>query len=141
MTTRDAAATPTTATLAVEPNVTPMIDVMLVLLIVFMMLTSVQKAITAHLPPPPDGRSGPHDAGPLVLVVEAGPRFTLNQQPIAPAALEATLASVFAPRPEKILFVAGRPGATYQQVIGAMDAARGAGVRVIGLAPKEPAPR
>ena len=137
MTTRDAAATPTSATLTVEPNVTPMIDVMLVLLIVFMMLTSVQRTITAYLPPPADERSAPPGAAPLVLVVEAGPRFTLNQQPIAPAALEATLASVFASRPEKILFVAGRPGATYQQVVGAMDAARGAGVKVIGIAPKE----
>jgi biopolymer transport protein ExbD len=121
--------------LAAEPNVTPMIDVLLVLLITFMMMVSVRQAITAQLPPPADGTVQPRGAPPLVLTVEAGPRYTLNQQPVAPAALASTLASVFAPRPEKVLFVAGRPGATYQQVVSAMDVARGAGVRVIGIAP------
>ena len=121
--------------LAAEPNVTPMIDVLLVLLITFMMLVSVRQAITAQLPPPADGAEQPRGAPPLVLTVEAGPRYSLNQQPVAPADLASTLATVFAPRPEKVLFIAGRPGATYQQVVTAMDVARSAGVRVIGIAP------
>ena len=124
-----------------DPNVVPMIDVLLVLLITFMMLISVRQAITAQLPPPADGAVHPPGPSPLVLTVEAGPRYTLNRQPIAPAALASTLASVFAPRPEKVLFIAGRPGATYQQVVTAIDVARGAGVRVIGIAPGSTAAR
>ena len=123
------------AELTVEPNVTPMIDVLLVLLITFMMLVSVRQAISAQLPPPADGRAQPQGAVPLVLTVSAGPRYTLNQQPVAPGTLGATLATVFDARPEKVLFIAGGQGASYQDVIGAMDAARGAGVRVLGLAP------
>ena len=119
-----------------EPNVTPMIDVLLVLLITFMMLISVRQTITAQLPPPNDRAVSPQPVTPLVLTVESGPRYALNQQPIAPAALMSTLTSVFAPRPDKLLFIAGQPGATYQEVITAMDAARGAGVRVLGIAPK-----
>ena len=123
-------------TLSAEPNVTPMIDVLLVLLIVFMvLLPRLRQDIRAQLPAPPSGSiaDGPP---PLVLPVAPGPRYELNRQPVARGALRRTLVEAFATRPEKVLFVAGDTGVTYQDVVSAMDMARGAGVRVLAISPR-----
>ena len=124
------------ARLEAEPNVTPMIDVLLVLLIVFMfMVPMLQYTLPVQLPEPETvpGRSG---STPLVLRITPGPTYALNQQPIAPQSLAATIARTFAERPDKLLFVAGDSGVTYQQVVAAMDVAKGAGVRVLAIAPR-----
>jgi biopolymer transport protein TolR len=112
-------------------NVTPMLDVLLVLLVIFMVMAMrTRQTIDAQLPIP---CPGPCESGtPIVLEVLPGPTYRLNQSPVRPSELAQRLASVYEGRPEKVLQVAGR-GVTYQQVIAAMDVARGAGVRVIGL--------
>ena len=80
-----------------------------------------------------------HDAqSPDNIVLEVGPggSYLLNQRPVAAAALEATLAQVFAPRPRKVLFVKGGEQVAYAEVVRAVDASRAAGVDVIGLVPR-----
>lgn len=125
------------APLEAEPKVTPMIDVLLVLLITFMLSVALRKAIPVQLPDPAPVVDGAID-DPIVLSVAPGPRYAINGQPVEAARLQARLAELFAPRPHKLIFVAGDRAASYQQVIAAIDAARGAGVRAIGIAPGRP---
>ena len=72
----------------------------------------------------------------IVLEVLPGPTFQVNKKPVDKAGLGQYLKETYAPRPEKILFIKGDPDVTYQDVIFAMDVARGAGVLVIGATPK-----
>jgi biopolymer transport protein ExbD len=119
-----------------EPNVVPMIDVLLVLLVIFMIAQApARKALDLQLPQDA-GRASPSPS--LVLSVEAGPRYVLNGAPVARERLAAELQRVFQGRPEKILFVRGAPAVRYQDVVSAFDAARGAGVRVTGVVPPRP---
>jgi biopolymer transport protein ExbD len=120
-----------------EMNVTPMLDVLLVLLVIFMLVAMrVQHVMEAQLPVPCEGARCEGSELPIVLEVLPGPAYRLNGVPVARAALATRLGAVYASRPTKVLQVAGRAGVSYQQVIEAMDVARGAGVRVIGLAPR-----
>ena len=121
-----------------EPNVTPMIDVLLVLLIIFMMIIPLsRKAIDVQLPDPTPTKQPPN-AKPdqIVLEVLPGPTFAINKAPVDKAGLGQRLKEVYDPRPEKIMFLKGDPDVTYQDVIFAMDQARGGGVKVIGATPK-----
>ncbi len=121
-----------------EPNVTPMIDVLLVLLIIFMMIIPLsRKAIDVQLPDPTPTKDKPN-AKPdqIVLEVLPGPTFAINTKAVDKAGLFQRLKDIYDPRPEKILFFKGDPEVTYQDVIFAMDQARGAGVKVIAAVPK-----
>ena len=124
-----------------EPNVTPMIDVLLVLLIIFMMIIPLsRKAIDVQLPDPTPTKEPPSNK-PDQIVLEvlpggSGATFAINKAPVDHAGLGQRLKEIYENRPEKILFVKGDPEVTYQDVIFAMDMARGAGVLVIGAAPK-----
>ncbi len=122
-----------------EINVTPMIDVLLVLLIIFMMVIPMsRKAIDLQLPDPSpdDTNSGPPPSQ-IVMEVLPGNTFKINSQPVTKAELPKKLKEIYDPRPEKIIFVKGDPAVKYSDVIWAMDAARGAGVKVIGMTPKD----
>ena len=122
-----------------EINVTPMIDVLLVLLIIFMMVIPMsRKAIDLQLPDPSpdDSNSGPPPSQ-IVMEVLPGNTFRINSQPITKADLGKKLKEIYDPRPEKIIFVKGDPAVKYSDVIWAMDMARGAGVKVIGMTPKD----
>ena len=115
-----------------DPNVTPFLDVLLVLLILFMYLClSQQKTITAQLPDPNSRAIG--EAPGIVLEVLPNAAYTINMQPVDGAQLSARLRSIYGNRPTKTLIVRGTPGVTYQDVVTAMDVARGAGVVAIGL--------
>jgi len=121
-----------------EPNVTPMIDVLLVLLIIFMMIIPLsRKAIDVQLPDPTPTKEPPN-AKPdqIVLEVLPGPTFQINKAPVDKDHLGARIKEIYAERPEKIMFLKGDPDVTYQDVIFAMDQARGGGVKVIGATPK-----
>ena len=123
-----------------EPNVVPMIDVLLVLLIIFMAaLPSMRKAIDVQLPDPnPQQAVTNPNSDQIVLEVLPGPEYTINQKiKLDKASLGPRLREIYDPRPEKIIFVKGDPAAKYQDVIEAMDIARGAGVKVIGVPPKD----
>jgi biopolymer transport protein TolR len=120
-------------------NVTPMIDVLLVLLIIFMMVIPMsRKAVDLQLPDPTpdDSNSGPPPSQ-IVLEVLPGNTFKINSQPVTRAELGKKLKEIYDPRPDKIIFVKGDPAVKYQDVIEAMDVARGSGVKVIAATPKE----
>lgn len=128
-----------TNTLTNEINVTPMIDVLLVLLIIFMMVIPMsRKAVDLQLPDPTpdDTNSGPPPSQ-IVLEVLPGNTFKINSQPVAKAELAKKIKEIYDPRPDKIIFVKGDPAVKYQDVIEAMDVARGSGVKVIAATPKE----
>ena len=119
-------------------NVTPMIDVLLVLLIIFMVVQQgMQRGLAVQVPPV--SSTSPGSPEQLVLEVRPGPEYLLNSQPIAPAGLEARLREVFAPRARKVVFVKGAESLSYGQVVHALDASRAAGVEVVGVVPRGPA--
>jgi len=119
-------------------NVTPMIDVLLVLLIIFMLVVPMsRKAIDLQLPDPSDQVQSANPPPQIVLEVLPGDRFLLNKEPLTKANMLKRLKEIYDPRPEKIIFVKGDPKAKYSEVIFAMDVARGAGVKVIGVSPKD----
>jgi len=121
-----------------EPNVTPVIDVLLVLLIMFMLVVPMsRKAIDLQLPDPTEQQSSATPPPQIVLEVLPGNKFAVNKEPIAKANLAARLKEIYDGRPEKIIFVKGDPKVKYSDVIYAMDVARGAGVKVIGVSPKD----
>lgn len=116
-----------------DMNVTPFLDILLVLLILFMFLCmNQQKVLTAHLPDP-SGR--PNDNMPsIVLEVLPNAMYAINTQPVSGAELPAKLRGIYEGRPTKTIMVRGAPGIRYQDVVTAVDIARGAGVVAIGLA-------
>jgi len=122
-----------------EPNVTPMIDVLLVLLIIFMaVLPSMRKSIDIQLPDPnPQVQPANQNNNQIVLEVKPGGVYAVNGEQLTRDRLPGRLKEIFDPRPEKIMFVKGVPGVKYAAVIDAMDVARGSGVKVIGVPPKD----
>jgi biopolymer transport protein ExbD len=129
------------AGLSNDINVTPMIDVLLVLLIIFMIVVPMaRKAIDVQLPDPNPAPAPPGQPSlQIVLEVLPGGVFSVNKENVPPDQLTKRLKEIFEPRPDKLIFIKGDPAVTYQDVIFAMDASRGAGVKVIGITPKDPA--
>lgn len=122
-----------------EPNVVPMIDIMLVLLIIFMIMQPMmRKAVDLQLPDPQPAVVTANNANDqIVLEVLADGSYAVNREPLTKDNLKSRLTEVYQNRPDKIIFVKGDPTVKYQDVIFAMDEARGAGVKVIGIPPKD----
>jgi biopolymer transport protein ExbD len=110
-----------------EPNVTPMLDVMLTLIVIFILLAKqfVIPDVRVHDP----NARGPGSSSIVALVAGPGQTLWLDGREVAPAALAATLKG--AP-----VEVSAQRGASYRDVFHALDVARGAGARVLGLANK-----
>jgi biopolymer transport protein ExbD len=115
-------------------NVTPLIDVLLVILIIFMLVApAAPRALEASLPRPADGAAGPTPRG-LVLEVRAED-VALNTVPVLTLEdLDRRLRAAFETRGERTLFVRAAGGVAYERVVSAIDVAQGAGASRIGLA-------
>ena len=120
-------------------NVTPMIDVLLVLLIIFMITLPLnRKTMAIQVPPPPQpDQTAPAQNNQIVLELPDDGSYSINGQPVPKAQLEAQLHAIYDPRPAKLLFVKAGQNRIFQDIIEAMDVARGAGVQIIGFTPKE----
>lgn len=129
---------PGASNLSSEPNVVPMIDILLVLLIIFMLVIPMsRKALDLQLPDPtPSEQSGPPPSQ-IVLEVMPGNKFAINKDPVSRDGLARRIKEIYDPRPEKIIFIKGDPKVKYEDVVWAMDVVRGAGVRVTAITPKE----
>jgi biopolymer transport protein ExbD len=126
-------------------NITPMIDVLLVLLILFLIIQpALTKGIDVQVPAQEKLEAGVDAPDQIVLHVRAGagePGYSLNDVAVPAEELEERIRAVFETRPRKVLFVEGEEALPFSAVVGAMDVARGSGVEVIGLVPRAaPAP-
>lgn len=122
-----------------EPNVVPMIDIMLVLLIIFMIMQPMmRKAVDLQLPDPtPAVVTANQASDQIVLEILADGSYEINREPVPNDRLDARLREIYDPRPDKIMFVKADPTVKYQDVINAMDISRGAGVKVLGIPPTD----
>jgi len=122
-------------------NVTPMIDVLLVLLIIFMIIQPLNRqTIPIQVPPLQNTATASGPSNQIVLEIRDDGTYAINGQVVPKDQLDAQIHSVYDARPVKLLFVKPGPNRIYQDVIDAMDVARGAGVLVIGFTPADVAP-
>ena len=120
-------------------NVTPMIDVLLVLLIIFMITQPMsRRAFDVQVPAEEQQRQKqPQRSDQIVLELRPDGSYAINNNVVSLAALDQALRQIYDARPAKLLFIKGAPSRKYSEVIEVMDIARGAGVQVIGFTPAD----
>jgi biopolymer transport protein ExbD/biopolymer transport protein TolR len=117
-------------------NMTPMIDIMLVLLIIFMVLQVGRQVGLSLQVPPIRSEVQTESIDQIVLEVQGDNRFLLNAELLQRDDVEGRLRQVYTGRVRKVLFVKGAETVDYGSVIHAVNAARAAGVEVVGLVPR-----
>ena len=117
-------------------NMTPMIDVLLVLIIIFMVITPLTpKGLEALVPQPPPPGTPPSqsDQRTVVIVVDAQHNYMINQEATTEERLGPRLEEIFKTRAERVVFVKGDPSLDFAWVAKAIDIAHGAGIDKVGL--------
>jgi biopolymer transport protein TolR len=117
-------------------NMTPMIDVLLVLIIIFMVIVPLTpKGLEALVPqpPPPNQKASESDLRTVVIVIDQNHNMQINQEPVREDRLQGRLEEIFKTRAERLVFVKGDPSLDFLWVAKAVDIAHGAGIDRIGL--------